>query len=41
MTKQILSTQLQMTDEIKQALYYINHGDNVVIHGRPGTGKSN
>ena len=40
MTKQILSTQLQMTDEIKQALYYINHGDNVFIHGRPGTGKS-
>lgn len=40
MTKQILSTKLQMTDEIKQAIYHINHGDNVFIHGRPGTGKS-
>ena len=40
MTKQILSTELEMTTEIKEAIYHINHGDNVFIHGRPGTGKS-
>lgn len=40
MTKQIISSELEMTPEIKNAIYYINHGDNVFIHGRPGTGKS-
>jgi len=40
MTKQIISSDLEMTPEIKNAIYHINHGDNVFIHGRPGTGKS-
>ena len=40
MTTQIISSVLEMTPEIKQAIYHINHGDNVFIHGRPGTGKS-
>ncbi len=40
MTQQIISSELEMTPEIKNAIYHINHGDNVFIHGRPGTGKS-
>ncbi len=40
MTQQIISSELEMTPEIKSAIYHINHGDNVFIHGRPGTGKS-
>ena len=40
MTKELMPSNLEMTTEIKDAIYHINHGDNVFIHGRPGTGKS-
>ena len=40
MKKQILSSKLETTSEIKQAIKYIKQGENVFIHGRPGTGKS-